>query len=150
MGGERGRLVSPEMKALVVSEITEAGKKGVRLYKACVYLDISVRTFERWRAGDYSDKRKGALKSVSKKLSLQERQTIIDTACEARFRDCNPYEIIAILAGEGKYIGRRAAYIAFLKAPGNWYIGANRSGGKGLNLLPSSWPQVLIRSGVGI
>ena len=132
MGGERGRLVSPEMKALVVSEITEAGKKGVRLYKACVYLDISVRTFERWRAGDYSDKRKGAPKSVSKKLSLQERQTIIDTACEARFRDCNPYEI------------------AFLKAPGNWYIGANRSGGKGLNLLPSSWPQVLIRSGVGI
>jgi len=106
------------MKALVVSEITEAGKKGVRLYKACVYLDISVRTFERWRAGDYSDKRKGAPKSVSKKLSLQERQTIIDTACEARFRDCNPYEIIAILAGEGKYIGSESSVYRVLKSAG--------------------------------
>ena len=69
------------MRKFAVELIIEANKDGARIHKACEALEISVSTFERWRKGKYIDNRKGADKVVSRKLTEEERQQIIDISC---------------------------------------------------------------------
>ena len=89
---------------MAVELIEEAVTNGARLFKACEVLEISTPTFYRWKNGGRMDKRKGARKRVARKLSEEERQKIIDVACEERFKDSTPYEIVAILLDEGIYL----------------------------------------------
>ena len=106
------------MKRRVITEVEKVRVDGVRLEKACKYLEISVRTFQRWQNDCGPDRRKGAVKKVHKKLSEEERRIIIKTACEKRFRDCTPYEIVAILASEGRYIGSESSIYRVLRSEG--------------------------------
>lgn len=84
--------------------IEEAVVGGARVFKACEVLEISTPTFYRWKNGGGKDKRKGARKRVVRKLTEGERQEIIAVACEERFKDSTPYEIVAILLDEGIYL----------------------------------------------
>ena len=78
-------------------------------------MEISIRTFQRWKAGNTIDQRKGSAKNIPKKLTEKERQQIIDVACSKRFKDLNPYEIVAILAEEGTYIASERSFYRILK-----------------------------------
>ena len=54
--------------------IGEAIVDGARVKKACATLDISFRSYLRWKAGRLEDKRKGAVKTIPRKLSEAERE----------------------------------------------------------------------------
>lgn len=62
-----------------------------------------------------TDKRKGAKKRVSGKLSLKDRENILRIVNEKRFRDLTPHKIVAILLQEGKYIGSEKTIYRVLK-----------------------------------
>ena len=61
------------------------------------------------------DRRKGAAKIVSNKLSETERLEVIKTACCERFRDHTPCEIVPMLAEEGKYIASESTFYRILR-----------------------------------
>lgn len=70
-------------------------------------LGVTRRTLRRWRMhisgiGFSVDQRKGAQKNVAHKLSMQERQNIINVM---RFAYLPLAQLVVILAEEGNYIG---------------------------------------------
>ena len=103
---------------MAVELIDEAVTAGARRWKACEVLGISVRTYERWNGGDRLDRRKGARRTVKRRLSEAEREAVSAVACSERFRDCTPYEIVAILAQEGTYVASVSTFYRILRAEG--------------------------------
>ena len=98
--------------------IDEAVIAGARRWRACEVLGISVRTYERWKGGAHLDRRKGARRTVKRSLSEAEREAVSAVACSERFRDCTPYEIVAILAQEGTYVASVSTFYRILRAEG--------------------------------
>lgn len=60
--------------------------------------------------------RKGSSKNVPRKLTPEEEQLIVDISCNERFRDCNPYQIVATLLDEGEYIASTSSYYRVLRS----------------------------------
>lgn len=115
MGGSRGRLIGKEDRQMAVTLIGKAVESGARLYKACEVLEITSRTYNRWKTLGYTDKRKGAIKKVPRKLTEEEQNQIEKMACSRRFVDSNPYEIVAELLDEGIYIASVRSFYRVLK-----------------------------------
>jgi putative transposase len=111
-------LIGEADRSVAVELIDEAVDSGARCFKACEVLEVSVRTYQRWKRDGYIDRRKGASRTVRRKLSEEERQEILDQACSERFRDCTPYEIVAILAQEGTYLASVSTFYRVLRAAG--------------------------------
>ena len=103
---------------MAVTLIKEAQQSGARLWKACEVLEISVSTFRRWAAGDLSDRRKGALKKIPRKLTPEEEQSIVDVSCSKEYKDENPYKIHASLLDKGIYIASISSFYRVLKKKG--------------------------------
>jgi len=101
-----------------VKLITEAVQAGARCWKACDVLEVSIRTYQRWKAGASNDRRKGATRNVRRKLSEAERREVLAYACHERFCDCTPYEIVAILAQEGIYVASVSTFYRILRSEG--------------------------------
>lgn len=118
MGGARGRLIKPSDRNRAVSLIQEAIKEGARLKNCCKVLDISQRTYQRWKAGNGIDGRKGAEKNVAGKLSEHERQRIISVSCSDEYKDSNPYEIFLTLLEKGIYIASISSFYRVLRSAG--------------------------------
>lgn len=104
MGGKRGRLIPCEDRALAVELIEEAKMAGARIFKACEVLEISVRTFKRWKTSHTFDRRKGAAKTIPRRLSNQEQDELIRVCCQKTFQDLTPYEIQVILLDSNIYM----------------------------------------------
>ncbi|MEM5948981.1 IS3 family transposase [Spirochaetia bacterium 38H-sp] len=100
---------------LAVELLDEAVANGARLFKACEVLDISVRTYYRWKSNKTGDLRKGAAKRVPRKLTEVEKREIINISCSERFADSNPYQIVAILLEEGIYIASVSTFYRVLR-----------------------------------
>ena len=98
--------------------VKEANTSGARLVKACDALEISISTFERWRKGKTRDIRKGAPKTVSRKLLPEERQSIIAISCSNEYKDDNPYKIVASLLTKGNYIASESTFYRVLREEG--------------------------------
>ena len=69
-------------------------------------LDVCQRTLRRWRVhisgkGFSVDQRKGAQRNLANKLSIQERQNIINVINEMRFAHLPPTQMVAISAEQG-------------------------------------------------
>ena len=88
---------------------------GARKIKCCEVIGISVRTCERWEKGEIRDRRKGAGKIVPRKLSEEEKAAIVSIACSKEYQDCNPYEIVAILAENGTYMASESTIYRILR-----------------------------------
>ena len=116
MGGRRGRLIPVEHRTEAINLIDEATDSGARRKKACEVLCITVRTYHRWKNNPSGDKRKGAVKQVPRKLTPEEEQLIVDVSCNERFRDCNPYQIVATLLDDGQYIASTSSYYRVLRS----------------------------------
>lgn len=101
-------------KTQTIELVKEATGNGVRKAKACAVLNLSLRTFQRWEKECCADKRKGAMKNIPRKLSEIENQKVIDTACDNKFKDLTPHEIVAILAEQGEYIASERTFYRIL------------------------------------
>jgi len=97
LGGRRGRLIEPGSRNQAVHLIDETVFAGAALGRACAELQISRHTYYRWKTGSVKDRRKGARKSVPRKLTTEERQEIIAVCTSKEYRDLTPYEIYVIL-----------------------------------------------------
>lgn len=95
--------------------IDEAVADGARLKPACHTVEISFKSYLRWRSGKFVDLRKGAAKTVPRKLSEEEIEIFYQTANEVRFRDMTPEQIVAILAEEGIWLGSARTLYRILK-----------------------------------
>jgi transposase InsO family protein len=95
--------------------IDESVSKGCRKIKVCEYLKLSIRTVQNWEKNGLIDKRKGALKEVHNKLTPKEKAQIVEKACNFRFKDLTPYEIVPILAEEGIYIASISTFYRVMR-----------------------------------
>lgn len=111
-------MISLDQKQEAISLSAEAVESGARKELACELLGVSTRTMQRWEVKCREDARRDAPKEVSRKLTDDERQRVIDIACSARFKDLTPYQIVAILAEEGTYIASERTFYRILKAEG--------------------------------
>lgn len=100
---------------MLLNLIDEAIAKGCRKTKVCEYFELSIRTIQNWEKYGLIDKRKGALKLVHNKLTPEEETQIVKKACNHRFKDLTPYEIVPILAEEGIYIASVSSFYRVLK-----------------------------------
>ncbi|MEI8096407.1 MAG: DDE-type integrase/transposase/recombinase, partial [Spirochaetales bacterium] len=95
--------------------IGEAVIDGARVKKACATVEISFRSYLRWKAGRLEDKRKGAVKTIPRKLSEAERAKFYSQSNSERFRDMTPEQIVAILCEEGTYHGSERTLYRILR-----------------------------------
>lgn len=108
-------MIPHEDRARAVELIHEAMNSGARKRKCCEVIGISLRTCERWERGESRDRRKGAGKTVTRKLSEDEKDAIVSISCSKEYRDCNPYEIVAILAEKGTYLASESTIYRILR-----------------------------------
>ncbi len=136
MGGERGRLINSSDRARAVHLIQKASADGARIIACCDTLDISVRTYQRWNAGDIIDKRKGAKKMIPRKLSVAEEEKLISLCCSKRYQDMNPYEIFVNLLEEGIYVASISTIYRVLRKKNLIHNRSNRKGKKSTSKPP--------------
>jgi putative transposase len=97
--------------------IDEAVNNSARRKKACEMLDITIRTYWRWKKGPSGDRRKGADKRVARKLTDQERKAIIDQCCSSQNKDKTPYEVyFSLLEEDSLYIASISSFYRVLGA----------------------------------
>lgn len=109
----------PNERKEIIQLVNEANTKGASKEKACDLLNVNLRSYQRWvKEGGLIDKRKGASKKVSNKLTEMEEKEIVDICCSNRFKDLYPAEIVAILAEEGRYIASESSYYRVLRKNG--------------------------------
>lgn len=96
--------------------IEEAHASGARYHKASEVVEVSLRTFQRWRnEGCQGDLRKGAVKRVVRKLSQEAKDEIVDVCSSPRYRDLNPHQIVPLLLNEGVYLASVSTIYRVLK-----------------------------------
>jgi len=115
LGGRRGRLTSSSDRFAAVRLISEAISNGARKIAACKIFNISIRTVQRWSGANFTDKRKGASKTVGSKLTEEEKAQIIKICCSPRFMNETPNKIVPILAEEGIYIASESSFYRVLR-----------------------------------
>ena len=101
-----------------VALVAEAVSAGTRLYKACAEIGISKRTYNRWKNTDneYVDKRTTCERAEPvNKITLQEKQEILDVCNSEEFSSKTPGEIVPILADRGIYIASESTFYKVLK-----------------------------------
>lgn len=97
--------------------ITEACQAGARKQKACEILGITVRTLERWKKDNGGcDKRNQSARTPSNKLTVEERQVLLETVNSAPYHDLPPCKIVPLLADEGRYLGSESTIYRVLRA----------------------------------
>jgi putative transposase len=116
LGGNRGRLIDASTRKEALILINEACEAGARKTKACDLLNITIRTYERWKLEDgLKDKRQYIKTIPSNKLTLKERQAIIHTANSPAYCDFAPCKIVPMLADKGLYLGSESTFYRILR-----------------------------------
>ncbi len=108
--------VSDRRKA--VELIEEAIEDGASAHNACEELEISLRTYKRWAAGDEvkSDGRPDTPRpKPANTLRPEERQQILDTCNKEEYQSLPPSQIVPTLADEGIYIASESSFYRILK-----------------------------------
>ena len=106
----------PERQKLV-GWIGEAVQAGARKCPACKEAGISLRTLQRWtRGGDIDeDHRPKAQSPVPvNKLSVQEREQILETCNQPEYADLSPSQIVPRLADKGVYQASESSFYRIL------------------------------------
>jgi len=108
-------LNTAELKNIVLAISDEAERRGCRRKIFMKAIGISERTVLNWKKNGTKDQRKGAVKIIKNGLSAAEINAILDTACDRRFADLTPHEIVPILAEEGVYLASVSSFYRILK-----------------------------------
>ena len=99
--------------------IDEASQNGARLGKACDILDISIRTYERWKKPiGCRDRRAGPITAPANKLMPEERVNVLTLANSAPYCDLPPCQIVPKLADKGFYVASESTFRRILLEAG--------------------------------
>ena len=114
--GGRGRLHGVEEREMVLSLVDEAVHSGARLRSVCHEPGLSVKTIQRWRKpGGGEDGRHGPRTVPANKLSVEERQEILETVNSAEWRDLSPNQIVPRLADQEIYLASESTMYRLLR-----------------------------------
>lgn len=111
-------MINPPDRALAVELIQEANRNGARIARACIELNISVRTYERWVSdgGIKDDQRPHALRPEPKnKITKEERKEILVVVKKEEFEDLPPSQIVPKLADQSIYIASESTFYRILR-----------------------------------
>jgi putative transposase len=101
---------------MILSLVDEAVGSGARLRSACHELGLSVKTIQRWRKpGGGEDGRHGPRTVPGNKLSIEERQAILDTVNSPQWRDLSPNQIVPRLADQEIYLASESTMYRILR-----------------------------------
>ena len=112
-------MISTPDRVKAVELIDEAVLNGARRVRACQELGICDRTYRRWTHTDAvkGDQRPTAQRQPPlNRLSVEERQAILDVCHEPEFANLPPGQIVPRLADRGLYIGSEATFYRVLHA----------------------------------
>ena len=103
----------------MIGWVNEACAAGARQSKACEVIGLSSRTLQRWcKNGQVKADGRGQSISQSEphnKLSLLERQRILEIANSQEFAHLSPNQIVPILADDGRYIASESTFYRVLR-----------------------------------
>jgi putative transposase len=111
-------MISTSDRSKAIELINEAVHNGARVRPACKELGISQRTLQRWKCDEtpLEDQRPFAERpSPKNKLSEEERETIVQTVNQPKFKSLPPSQIVPRLADEGVYIASESTIYRVLK-----------------------------------
>ena len=111
-------MISVSDRKKAISLIKEAVANGAREPEACKVLGITQRTLQRWRSSltPIEDQRKNAKRpEPANKLSIDERQAIIETANQPEFKSLPPSQIVPRLVDQGIYQASESTFNPALK-----------------------------------
>jgi putative transposase len=86
---------------------------GLTEAQACVAIDLSVRTLQRWKKNS-EDRRQGPIEHP-RKLSPEEASQVISIACSEDFYDLAPPRLVAKLADQGTYLASESTFYRLLR-----------------------------------
>ena len=100
---------------MTIQLIQEAIIQGCALQKACDISKISIRTFQRWKTTGVKDQRKNTSRCPANKLSIQERQDILDLCHQKEYSSSAPSQIVPDLADKGIYLASESTFYRVLR-----------------------------------
>lgn len=111
-------MISASSRKQAISLIKEAMNSGAREEVACKELGISLRTLQRWRSKQSPDEDQRPLvkrKEPKNKLSIEEKERIIETVNQPEFQSLPPSQIVPRLADQGIYLASESTFYKVLK-----------------------------------
>lgn len=112
-------MISPSDRHEAVELIEEVCRLGLTQKAACAELQLSPRTYQRWRQGGgvRVDGRPEAQRPApANKLSPAEREAILDLCNQAAYQSLPPSQIVPQLADEGIYLASESSFYRVLRA----------------------------------
>jgi len=91
---------------------------GCRLGAVGKILEVSPRTLQRWVHDGIQDRRKGAVKRTTRKLSDVERAQIVKICNSIEYQNLTPHQIVPILAEKGRYLASESSLYRVLRQQG--------------------------------
>lgn len=99
--------------------IQEAVEAGARVRPACEVLQISVRTYQRWKKNAAScDQRATATRVIAGRLSDDDREQVVRICCSPEYQNASPRAIYADLLDKGIYIASASTMYRILRERG--------------------------------
>jgi len=104
-----------------IALIDEAVSNGAKLNNACKILDLTERTYYRWKkrlkeTGSTADLRPTAKRPTpANKLTDEEKKQIIQVVNQKEYASLSPAEIVPALADEGIYIASESSFYRVLR-----------------------------------
>ena len=114
-------MISSSDRTEAIALIDEAVSSGAKLNNACEILNLTERTYYRWKkqlksTGSTVDLRPTAKRPVpANKLSEEEKQQIIQVVNQKEYASLSPAEIVPALANEGIYIASESTFYRVLR-----------------------------------
>jgi putative transposase len=108
--------VSVEDRRSCMELVKQAKASGAGRAASCQVLEVSLRTLERWEKDpDQGDRRQGPDTVCAHALSEAEKQAIVALCNHSIYRDLSPWQIVARLADQGRYLGSQSSFYRVLK-----------------------------------
>ena len=108
--------MSVEDRRSCIEMVKQAKVSGAGRAASCQVLEVSLRTLERWeKQPDKGDQRRGPDTVCAHALSAAEKQAIVAISNHSAYRDLSPWQIVAQLADQGRYLGSQSSFYRVLK-----------------------------------
>lgn len=108
--------MSVEDRRSCMELVQQAKASGAGRAACCQVLEVSLRTLERWeKQPETGDQRRGPHRAPVHALSEPEKQAIVEVSNSRAYRDLSPWQIVARLADEGRYLGSESSFYRVLK-----------------------------------
>ena len=116
MGKRRGILITEKQRIFILDLIEEACKGGVSMQASCDIIGVSARTLQRWKKNKMMiDRRTLVKRTPHNKLSVMERQKVLEIVNSLKYAHLPPSKIVPLLTDEGLYIASEATIYKILR-----------------------------------